>query len=276
MGHSYFLKIMIVFQSSLIEYFNVYREYIFDNTSLIEGFTPFDYLTRREHEINFDISDKLKYITDYIALHIDMDEPIVELFDKELCSFNITDYFKSTEECKNKFGIILNYNFNVVMTNFLQKLRNAKNIVKYKFETENIIGNLPSYDVEKWNNWNDDYLEEEFNNKGDKKKISFKLDLFNNETIHSEMNLIFLNIFLPYLDESRKLIVERININNEKKQFIINYLIYVIILFLLYFTFLVPMLRYLNDFIYNTKNMLLLIPLPILVTQSNIKSSLDL
>lgn len=274
-NHSNFLIRTNHFQSSIIHVFNAYREYIFDNTSIIEGLPPFEYLIKRDIETTHDISDDIRKMTTYIIQNIYMDEEMIMLYSKDLCSYYITDSFKSKEECKNYFGTILNYDINIVMTNFLQKLRNIKNIVRYKHETEYIIGDLSSYDVEEWSKWSDDYFGEEYKDKNDKIK-SFKLNLFNNDTLHSELNSMFINIFLPYLDDTRKLLVERLDINEGKKGFLINFMIYAIILFLLYLAFLIPMVKYINNFIYKTKNMLLLIPLSILVTQSNIKSSLKL
>ena len=274
-NHSNFLKRTNLFQSSILHVFNAYREYIFDNTSIIEGLHPFEYLIKRDIETSHDISEDVRSMTNYIMTNLVMDEEMIMLYAKDLCSYYITDSFKSTEECKKKLGNVLNYDFNIVMTNFLQKLRNIKNIVRYKYETEYIIGDLTSYDVEEWSKWSDDYFGEEYKDKNDKIK-SFKLNLFNNDTLHSDLNLMFINIFIPYYDDTRKLLVKRININDGKTEFLIYFMIYIIILFLLYFTFLIPMVRYINDFIYKTKNMLLLIPLSILVTQSNIKSSLNL
>ena len=248
---------------------------LIENIFIIEGLPPFEYLIKRDIETTHDISDDIRKMTTYIIQNIYMDEEMIMLYSKDLCSYYITDSFKSKEECKNYFGTILNYDINIVMTNFLQKLRNIKNIVRYKHETEYIIGDLSSYDVEEWSKWSDDYFGEEYKDKNDKIK-SFKLNLFNNDTLHSELNSMFINIFLPYLDDTRKLLVERLDINEGKKGFLINFMIYAIILFLLYLAFLIPMVKYINNFIYKTKNMLLLIPLSILVTQSNIKSSLKL
>ena len=118
------------------------------------------------------------------------------------------------------------------------------------------------------------YFGEEYIDKGDK-LMSFKLDLFNNETLHSEMNLIFLNIFLPYIDENRKGITVRLNIDGQKKYFLFYFLIYIILLIFIYILFLIPMLIYIKEFIYKTKNMLLLVPISILVSQKNIKSLLN-
>lgn len=213
-----------------------------------------------------DINDLTKYIYHYVTF----DEELMFVMTKELCTFYIRDYFNSTELCKTEFGSILNYNFNVIISNFFQRIRYTKNIIRYKFEKEYIIGELSLYEVEKWSKWNFTYFGKEYINKGDK-LIPFKLDLFNNETLHSQMNIIFLNIFLPYIDENRKGIIARLNIDGPKKYFLFYFLIYITLLVFIYIIFLIPMLIYIKEFIYNTKNMLLLIPISILASQNNIK-----
>ena len=170
----------------------------------------------------------------------------------------------------------MNFDFNIFTTNFIQRIVYTKNIVKYKYETELIYGNLNLYEVKKWSSWNNSYFGEEDNENTINKKKSFKLEFFNNETLHSDMNLIFINIFLPILDGRRKAIINRININRERKIFIVLFIEYLIVLFLIYFIFLFPMIRYINNFIYKTKNMILLIPMTILSSQSNIKSLLKI
>ena len=264
------------FNTNILEFFNAYREYLFDNTSFIEGITPLEYLIKKENEIYEKLTVNLKEIETFINATIIIDDEISRLFTSELCSYCITDYFNSLDECRNKFGNILNFDFNIFTTNFIQRIVYTKNIVKYKYETELIYGNLNLYEVKKWSSWNNSYFGEEDNENTINKKKSFKLEFFNNETLHSDMNLIFINIFLPILDGRRKAIINRININRERKIFIVLFIEYLIVLFLIYFIFLFPMIRYINNFIYKTKNMILLIPMTILSSQSNIKSLLKI
>ena len=167
------------------------------------------------------------------------------------------------------FGSILNYDFTIVFTNFIQNIRNVKNIVIYKHETEYIYGDLIEYDIDLWNTWDNKTYPKEGN-----KKSMFKLNLFNNDTLHSEMNLMFINILLPYIDENRKHILKRLSIEGLGNKFLLSFFLFLISTFIINFFFLLSMIRYLNNFIYKTKNMLLLIPMSILTSQSNIKSLL--
>ena len=271
---SFFMK-MNHFQTNIIQIFNAFREYIFDNGTIIEGLNPFNYIIKKDLEIYQSIISDINFVTSFLANDIIWDEELIILFNKDICDYYITDYFNSTEQCRAHFGNILNYDYSIFILNFLQRLRYTKNIIKYKMETEEIIGNLSRYDIEKWSKWNNSYFGEEYNYNGNK-KILFRLDLFNNETLHSEMNLLFINVFLPYKDENRKILLKKINIDGEKKYFLIYFIIYIILLLVIHIFLLFPMTNYIEEFIYNTKNMLLLIPISILTVQNNIKSLFNL
>ena len=270
--YSSFIMKLYNMQSSNLEIYNAYREYLFDNRTSIHGLTPFEYLIKKELEIFKKTDENVKYIQNFISKNIPMDEVLVNLFSKDLCSYYITDYFKSTDECKNKFGNVLNYDFTTFSTNFIQNMRNIKNIAKYKQEKDIILGELAMYEVEKWKTWKIDSSEQEKNNK----KTLFRLDLFNDDTLHADLNLMFINIFVPYLDENRKELLKRLNIKGEGKYYMIYFILFILLLFLMYFFYLLPMIRYLNNYIYKTKRMLLLIPMQILSSQSNIKTLLNL
>lgn len=263
------------FHSSFIEIFNAYREYLFDNKTTIEGIIPYEYLIKKEKEAYERMNDDTNSITNFIYANIEVDNELTLFFNKELCSFILTDYFSSSQDCRKKFGDILNYDFTIIITNFIQNIRNTKNIVKYKHQTELFYGELAMYEVGIWETWNNTYFGEETEEQNNKNK-SFKLALFNDKIVHSDFNLIFLNIFIPYSNANRKEIISRANIDREGKQFSIVFFIFITLLLLMYLAYLLPMIKYLNNFIYKTKNMLLLIPMSILSSQDNIKSLLNL
>ena len=263
------------FHSSFIEIFNAYREYLFDNKTTIEGIIPYEYLIKKEKEAYERMNDDINSLTNFIYANIEVDNELTLFFNKELCSFILTDYFSSSQDCQKKFGDILNYDFTIIITNFIQNIRNTKNIVKYKHQTELFYGELAMYEVGIWETWNNTYFGEETEEQNNKNK-SFKLALFNDKIVHSDFNLIFLNIFIPYSNANRKEIISRANIDREGKQFSIVFFIFITLLLLMYLAYLLPMIKYLNNYIYKTKNMLLLIPMSILSSQDNIKSLLNL
>jgi hypothetical protein len=275
-GFSFFIMQLNTFDMDVIETFNVYREFLFDNKTRIEDLTSYEYLMKREIEGYKKISYNVNSISNFIfANNLHLDPTVAALFGKHICSYYITDIFNSTEQCKNKFGKIVNYEFSIIMANFLQKIRNTKNIVRYKHQKELIFGELAMYEESKWETWNNSFFGEEDTGTNDKKK-SFKLDLFNNDTLHSDINLLFINLLMPYLEENRIEVDKRATIDGEGKYFSKIFLLFLIVFLLMYIAYLLPMINYISTFIYKTKNMLLLIPMTILSSQSNIKSLLNL
>ena len=266
---SFFLTIN-KFHSNILDLFNVYREYLFDNQTTIQGMNPYEFLTQSELLSYETITNDVRTIQAFLNETITLDDEIEHLLSLNLCSFSLTGYFKTIEECKEKMGNIINYDFLIITTNFIQKIRNLKNIVKYKYETENIIGNLTNYELDVWRTWNNDIQPDGTRN------FEFKLNLFNNETLHSYVNIEFVNIFIPYIDKFRKIVLNRISIEGYEVRIIVIFITFIFLLFLNFVFYLRPRVNYLSDFIYKTKNMLTLIPMEILTDQNNIKSLLKL
>ena len=253
------------FHSNFIEFFNVYREFLFNNQSKILDMIPFDYLVNSETKTYDSITDDQKFISDFLNKYLDFDEEIINLLSKDLCSFTMTDYFDTHEQCLKKFGNLLDYDFTIFFTFFFQNIRNLKNIAKFWHETKNIYGDLRVYDVESWKS-----------SKPDDDEGYFRLKLFNEKIIHTEVNLMFINIILPYIDENRRKILKRFTLEKFGSYFIVYFSLFIVCIILLYFSYLLPKIRYLTNFIYKTKNMLSLIPMTYLAAQSNIKSLLKL
>ena len=270
-NYSKFIFSFSNYHSKIIDSFNTYREYLFDNATIIQDLNSYDLLKNIEEELYDSIGKDEKFINNFIENNIKKDEKLVQILDKNLCSYYITDYFNSIEQCHKKFGNILNYDFTLNVVNFITNIRKSKNIVKYKLETESVLGDLLKYDVEEWKKWTKDYIDE---NKD--QIISFKLDLFNNDILHSNINLIFVNIFFPYIDTYRKEIINRIIIEGDEHLFILIFCLYLILVCLIYFLYWIPMIIYLKNYIYKTKTMLLLIPMKLLVSQNKIKIMINL
>ena len=106
--------------------------------------------------------------------------------------------------------MFVNYEFFFFSNYFLEEIKIAKNIVRYKLENENIKGNL------------------------NKENIKLRMNLFNNQTIHGNLNLIFINSLLPYLQYIRKVIFEYNSIDGEDAFGIKLSIIYFIILTILF------------------------------------------
>ena len=252
------------FHSSIIDYFNAYREFLFNNQSIIQEKLAFDFLVSSDIKTYDSMANNQKFISDFLNKNLDFDETIINISSKDLCSFAMTDYFESHQQCMKKFEYLIKYDYIIFLTHFVQDIRNLKNIVKYWHKTKNIYGNLTIYNVESWKS-----------NKPEENAY-FRLQLFNDEIIHSEANLMFFNIILPFIDQYRKEFLRRLTLEKYGLYFIIYFFLFIVCLILLYFSYILPKIRYLTNFIYKTKNMLSLIPMSILAAQSNIKSLLKL
>jgi hypothetical protein len=66
---SFFLKIN-KFHSNILDLFNIYREYLFDNETTIQDMTPFEFLTQSELLSYETISDELRTIQTFLNENI--------------------------------------------------------------------------------------------------------------------------------------------------------------------------------------------------------------
>ena len=254
------------FHSNILELFNAYREFIFDNKTDIQYMKASDFLNFKIGIAYTHIPREIKTLTNFINSF--KDKELKQFFGRDLCSFYFTDYFNTPEECKVKYSYLIQYNFEIVSLYFFQLLRNIINTLKYKLETELIVGELGMYEVDKWKTWGEDYPEGQ--------KVIFRLDLFNNDTLHSEMNILFVNILWPFLDDLRKQILNSLKIEGDEYYFILYFCFIIGLTFVVNFLFVLLRAQYLNISIYKTKNLLLLIPMKILASQGNIKNLLNL
>ena len=286
-----FLGRMLNHHLSIIEYYNVYREYLFDNNSICSGMPSLHLLNKFEKEDFLSLREDAKYITSNIFILLPKTDSLAS---KTLCSFYINDYFDSSYECEEKVGLISTYNFDELTFNFLEEIRIAKNVVKYKLQKEEILGDLTNYNFTEYNEyiskigkqtsnnnneygygW-DDYGNDDEESESDNYNATFRLDLFNNKTLHKNLNVIFFSIILPYIQVNGKFIFEKLKVDKEELFLItFNFLFYIIVS-LVYFFYFVPVINYINNNIYKTKNMLSIIPLNVLSSQNGVLKLLNI
>ena len=259
-----------IYHLSIIDLFNSFREYIYDDTSIIFYKKSLDYIKEIELIIDDSITKNTQLISLFAASTLLKYEGVPSLIMRDMCSFFFTDYFESIEECQKEFDDI-KYGYLILATSFTKNIHYAKNIAKYFLRTKNIVGNLTEYVKEKWITMGNNFLEQE----GDKPTM-FRLDLFNEKELHSDLNLIFINIFLPYIQEVRRVFIDKITIEGKKNLFIKLFIIYQIMIFFVFFIYWVPKINFVSNYIYRTKKILLIIPMNILASQNNIKSVLNL
>ena len=250
------------FHIFILEFFNIYREFLFDNQTIIHNMTSNLYLEQYDKKLRniFKYLDSLdKYLKNSELQN-----------NKTLCSYYINDFFDSSSECEEKIGLISTYNFKTFTYNFLEEIKISKNILKYKFENDIILGNLTEYNLDKINNELNSYEEEEG------KEMIFRLDLFNNETLHFNLNIMFFCVILPYIEENRQKIYNILTIGKKFTTLKIYFIIFIIIVTLLYLCYFLPTINFFNKNIYITKNMLSIIPLNILAAQNDVSKLLNI
>ena len=254
---------------ALIDMFNVYREFLFDNQSVINEMTPLEYLIEGEHEELVTITEDTKFLfskyKEILLKNKTQDE-------RSLCSYYINDFFDSSSECHDIIGLISKYEFDILSFNFLEEIKINKNIVRYKLKYEQILGNLTEYSYS-------DYVNNELIPRKDNNndyRIIFRLDLFNNETLHYRLNIIFFSIILPYLQENRNNTYNIFSFSGIKTYLLTINLLFLIIKSLIYFFYFIPIINFINSIIYKTKNMLSIVPLSILSSQNNVLTLLNI
>ena len=140
---------------------------------------------------------------------------------------------------------------------------------------DKVIGDLSEYKTESWYKKYYDLLNNEVG-KNDSSQIRFRLQLFNEGYFHFISNIYFINVILPCLNENRKIIFENLTIAGKKDIFFFLIAILLILFISIYIFYWAPMLKNLNKIIYETKSMLRIIPLHILMADANIKNLLHI
>ena len=255
----------------MIDIFIAYRQYIFDDTTVIYNMKSFDFLSVIEKESYESLSEEIFYISDFIKKYLSKEKELIKRLNMNYCSYNYTDTFISIEDCKNKFGTILKFDFSYIITSFIEEIRINKYLVKYLLSTRTVRGNLNDYDQNIW--LNDNTIPKKGDeNDGD---MIFRLDLFNNYTIHVYLDLLFVNIILPHIDIYRKYLLPFLSIDGEELYLYLSSGFYLVFVLLIYILYLYLKIRIINKQIYKTKNMLSLIPINTLASHNIAKSLIN-
>ena len=184
----------------------------------------------------------------------------------------MTDIFESQEDCMKSIGIGYDQDIDTFITCFFDEIKIKKNAIRMQYETGVIIGNLTEYNTNDWYNKYYNLL----NNGETNEKYRFRLDLFNDFYFHTISNIHFINIVLPCFNERRKIILGYLSIEGKHYAYFILISVFVVIILGIYFFYWIPTIKRLNRVIYETKNMLKIIPMHILIADINIKNLLHI
>jgi hypothetical protein len=242
-------------QLGIIDYFNIYREFLFDDDMKIYDMIPLEYLHFLEEKELSTFSENMNFVKVNINKVYPENENISEI--KDLCSYYINEFFDSSSECSDRIGIFTRYDFNTLAIHFIDEININKDVMVYILKR---LGNITKF------NMTDSINIRKRVGKGE----NYTISLFNNDTLHNDLNVIFFSIILPYIQEDRQTI-NKILIIGDIVHFLssISGLIALIITFS-FFCYFVPLINYINSIIYKTKNMLSIIPLSILSYQADV------
>ena len=262
------------FHNNIIEIVNAYREFLFDQKTYIDNIISNDYIDNKMLYIfetkfrdNIIFNKYRKQIPGYL-------EKYTEFHSQTLCSRRNDDYFKTEEECQDHMQKISIFGLSVVSTSIIEEIRIYKNMVNHLLINNSIVGNLTLYGSKYWDEKN---ITNELNLKQDSRAY-YRLFVFNNNSFHKDLNILFINAIYPYINTERQMTVDAINgdIKNKGKTYIIYFVCLLIGITLLFFIFWLPMIKNMNNTIYKTKKILSIIPLHILASQTNINTLLNL
>ena len=260
------------YHNNIIELFNGYREFLFDENSIIYGLSTYDYLIQKEKNIyssNTEDINYLKYISDNIK---GLNKNFYALLKNGFCNY-FESFFESQEGCENFIGGkdgMISMDFHLFVNSFIEEVRNARDFMKLLLDKQVLVGNLSEL-IE--NKENDSTYGIDKN-----RTLMFRMKVFNMEQTHYRLNIIFFNILYQYINQIRIITINSIeeHVTNMHMSYIVLILSYIFIFILIYFFYWIPMIRNLDVEIYKTKNMLSIIPVKILASQPNIKKLLNI
>ena len=266
------------YQNDIIAIFNAYREFLFDQNTIIDGKLSNDYIDDKIKEMystkfddNVIFSKYRQKIPGYLEKYNELrgDNPCLIL--------RIEKYFHSEEECRSHMHGISTYGISVVHTSFTEEIRTYKNIINTLLNANIIVGNLTLYGSIYWS-------EENITNELKNQSISndttkyYRLFLLNDNAYQKDLNILFINLIYAFFKDERRITVESINesIKNKEITYIVFYTCLLIIISLLFLIYWLPMINRMNITIYKTKKMLSIIPIRILASQENINGLLNI
>ena len=251
-------------QNNRMEIFNAYREYLFDNNSLINGEDVETYIKLKSEEI-YSTKGNDSYIINTMYDKIKNYKSKYEKFNEEnLCSRMEGDFFENEEQCEHFLDEQISYGYGITSYSLLDLSRMGFNFVKYYYlENKNITGNLSEYGKY-------EYII--------KDNETFRLEMFNNDTIHTNLNIIFLHTLLPFYVGILNITSYSIKdaVENVDNPYLIIMVCYTVINVVLFVCIWIPFTKNMHSIIYNAKKILGIIPIHILCTLSNIKKILEL
>ena len=250
--------------NNYMEFYNGYREYLFNDDSIVNGQNCKTFIQTKSTEI-FSTRGNDSFVINTMYDKIKNFKKTYEEFSTQsLCSRREEGYFDNDTHCETFLDGQIKYGYAITAYTLLDLTRMGFNYVKYFYlEDKNVVGNL--YEFGKH-----EYIIQD--------NETFRLQMFNEKTIHTNLNIIFLHALFPYYLGIVNLTSNAIQdaVKSVDDVYLILVICYIVFNIILFLTIWVPFIKNMNSIIYNAKKILGIIPIHILSTLSNIKKILDL
>ena len=270
-----FLYSMQRYHNNIIEMFNGYREFLFNENTTIQNKTVLKYLEAKEEEFYNTNMEDINTLNNLRLQITGLKEAIDNLNQKGLCNSYMIKY-SSEEECEESVGGkngILNFGFTFIINDFFEEMRYYRNIMNSFITVGLFHGDL--------NNLDEDYIAQINAQIKMIRTFSpfalYRLEIFN-QIMHYDLVTKFLNIILQYILQEKDISTSYI-----EKYIDSGYIIYIVLISIfaliisgIFWIYWIPMIRVLNMEIYKTKNMLTIIPVQILASLPNIRELLNI
>ena len=237
--------------NNLLNLFNSYREFIFNFNSSMHNLNIYDYFFKAEREFHYFFSKDIIYTAEHCNYVKGLCKVFEEIQKNQLC--NKGEEISSIDVCDYYIEVITSLGFFNFISFWVEEIRIRKNFVLTLMEMDKIS-----------KIWSDDEM-----------RIIY---VYNSLDIHPDVNYMFNFGILTFINQERNLTIEKMMETFTAKR--INYINYMATFFFLivifYIIYLNPVINGIKILIYKTKNMLTIIPVEILTSQTNIKNILNI
>ena len=230
---------MLHYHNNIINSYNAYNEYLFNNESKVENIPALDFIYKAIDDTFDTLTADLSYLGSNSTEIPGLYEVYVKVQQEQLC--------KNTK-CDPYIESITSLGFFSFVAFMTVEMRVKVNFIKFLLNTSL----LPDNPDEK------------------------RLVLFNN--IHHDVDLMFSFVAIHYIENEITLSLEKIleNINSRNNYYIAIYAVFFVFIIVVYLVYWNPFLQETQYQIYNAKEALNIISIEILESQTNIKSLLGI
>ena len=245
------------YHNNLLNLGNAYREFIYLNFSQMHNIPIYDYLSVAEKELYESFIVDINFMSDNCYVIPGLCKIYSQIQKTPSCEQSYEDKSNKTKKCDYYMEVATSLGFFNFISFFMEEIRIKKNYVLLMDRYFNVEP-MTFLNVEAFFNRTIDY--------------------FNNPEIYPDINYMIINIILPIINKERNQTSEFILgvIGSKPILFTIFLIIYFILIILLDIFFWHPIINGIKNLIYKTKNMLTIIPVEILESQTNIKNLLGI